>query len=74
MIQVARAVDRARVFRQRCADDDLVTRMKDEIAKGVMDGIYDLDRQRATAETTIKEVNSSCRVGGFSVSQRTVIR
>jgi hypothetical protein len=40
------------------ADPTAVTRIKEEIAKGAMDGIYDTDRLRATAETTIKDVNA----------------
>lgn len=40
------------------ADPAAVARMKEEIAKGAMDGIYDMDRLRATAEATIKDVNA----------------
>ncbi|MGY3036596.1 hypothetical protein ACVIIV_005766 [Bradyrhizobium sp. USDA 4354] len=40
------------------ADPSAVGRIKAEIAKGAMDGIYDMDRLRATAEATITDVNS----------------
>lgn len=40
------------------ADPGLAARMKAEIARGTMDGIYNLDSLRATAEATIKDVNA----------------
>jgi len=40
------------------ADPSAVGRIKADIAKGAMDGIYDMDRLRATAEATITDVNA----------------
>jgi hypothetical protein len=40
------------------ADPSAVARIKAEIARGAMDGIYDMDRLRATAESTISDVNA----------------
>lgn len=39
-------------------DPSAVARVKREITQGAMDGIYDMDRLRTTAEATIKEVNA----------------
>ncbi|MFH1346271.1 MAG: DUF2971 domain-containing protein [Pseudomonadota bacterium] len=39
------------------ADPSAATRMKIEIANGAMDGIYDVNRLRATAEAAVKDVN-----------------
>jgi hypothetical protein len=40
------------------ANNAAIDWMREEIAKGAMDGIYDMDRLRATAETTIRDVNA----------------
>jgi hypothetical protein len=40
------------------ANPAAIDRMREEVTKGAMDGIYDMDRLRATAETTIRDVNA----------------
>ena len=40
------------------ANPAAIDRMREEVTKGAMDGIYDMDRLRATAETTIRDVNT----------------
>lgn len=40
------------------ADPSAAARIKAEIAKRVMDGIYDIERLRATAESTIRDINA----------------
>lgn len=40
------------------ANPAAIDRMREEVTKGAMDGIYDMDRLHATAETTISDVNA----------------